>query len=307
MAENTEQTEEIAVDETKDPVETEKKKRGGKGRHAAATCYIDTEFNGMDYHGQNGGYQDVVQIGAVIMMRGKVYGEFNSYCRLPRGARASKRLEQLTGITKETLQDAPTYCEALSDFVEFIDMYSPSKIYAYGSEDKVRLLETIKHSCITDRHLIEVAGSVTDILPSIDEILHRTRRTGTLSLNELCDICTVTVMNEHDAFSDAKRLGVCFERMKRGEFSREVYESITENKEYRINYYNKRRFREPIIVGKEITSLESLDAFIDIIEQAKATGKYKVAELDALRDDVLTLAGIAPLYENEGQEGKETP
>ncbi len=268
-------------------------------RRQSMVCYLDTEFNGMDYHGQNGGYQDVVQIGAVIMFRGKIYAEFNSYCKLPRGSRPSRRLEQLTGITKETLQNAPTYCEAMSDFVEFIDMYNPQKIYAYGSEDKVRLLETIKHSRITDQHLIETAGRVTDILPSVDEILHRTKKTGTLSLSELCDICMVAVEDEHDAFSDAKRLGLCFENMKRGEYSREVFENITENKEYRISYYNKRRFREPVTVGKELTDMESLAPFIAVIEEAKQSGKYKTAELDALRDDVLTLAGIAPLYETE--------
>ena len=273
-----------------------------KGRRSGLTCYIDTEFNGMDYHGQNGGYQDVVQIGAVIMMKGKVYAEFNSYCRLPRGARLSKRLEQLTGITKETLKDAPTYCEALSDFVEFIDVYNPSKIYAYGSEDKVRLLETIKHSRINDDHLVETAGRVTDILPQIDDILKRGKRGGTLSLSELCDICMVNVENEHDAFADAMRLGICFEKMKKDEFSREIFESITENKEYRISYYNRRRFREPVAVGKALYSMEELSGFTALIEKAKESGKYKPVDLDALRDDVLTLAGIPPLYEKEEEE-----
>lgn len=276
-----------------------KKEEKKTSRRQGMICYLDTEFNGMDYHGQNGGYQDVVQIGAVMMMRGKVYAEFNSYCRLPRGARLSKRLEQITGINKEKLADAPTYCEALSDFAEFIDMYHPSKIYAYGSEDKVRLLETLKHSRITDEELMDVCSRVTDILPAVDEILHHSKRTGTLSLSELCDICMVTVEDEHDAFSDAKRLGLCYESLKRGNYSEEVFRSITESKEYRISYYNKRRFREPVIVGKEIAAIEELEPFIRVVEEAKESGKYKVADLDALRDDVLTLAGIAPLYEKD--------
>ena len=296
---------EITEQEEKEQEEKEQEEKTPRKRKAGITCYLDTEFNGMDYHGQNGNYQDVVQIGAVMMFHGKVYAEFNSYCRLPRGSYPSKRLEQLTGITKETLAGAPTYCEALSDFVEFIDMYEPAKIYAYGSEDKLRLLETIRHSHITDRSLIDTVSRVTDILPFIDEVLHKGKKKGTLSLSELCDICTVTVEDEHDAFSDARRLGLCYENIKRGNYSREVYESITERKEYRISYYNKRRFREPIVVGKEIVSMEELDPLIRVIEEAKDSGKYKVADLDALRDDVLTLAGIAPLYETDKETGEE--
>lgn len=266
-----------------------------------AYCYIDTEFNGQDYKNQNKGYQDVVQIGAVMVRGGSVLDTFNTYIHLPKGIHASKRLEALTGINADTLRDAPSFERAMKDFLAFVDGYEPAKIYSYGAEDRKRLEETMHHTKLDNLRIEECIRRVTDVMPFTDELLGRKESHGQLSMAELCEICGVEPEDAHDAFLDAKFLGECVENLKRGKFSRKKYAKIVADKKYRINYYNKRRIRVPLKDEGTALSAGEAIAITDLFTKAKRTGKYRDFELDALRDDILTLAGYTALY---GQEDK---
>ena len=261
-----------------------------------AYCYIDTEFNGQDFKNQNRGYQDVVQIGAVMVRGGSVIDTFSTYIHLPRGMHASKRLEALTGITSDTLRDAPSFERAMKDFTAFVNGYGPAKIYSYGAEDRKRLEETMRHMKLEDQKIGECIKRVTDVMPLIDELLCRKEPHGQLSMAELCEICCVEPEDAHDAFQDAKFLGQCVENLKKGRFSKKKYNRIIEEKKYRINYFNKRRIRVPLKEGE--TALSDVEAgdIINLITKARKTGRYRDFELDAIRDDILTLAGFSALY-----------
>lgn len=266
-----------------------------------AYCYIDTEFNGQDFKNQNKGFQDVVQIGAVMVRGGSVLDTFSTYIHLPKGVHASKRLEALTGINSDTLRDAPSFERAMKDFVAFVNGYEPVKIYSYGSEDRKRLEETMRHCKLESQEVDECIKRVTDVMPFIDELLGRKESHGQLSMAELCEICYVDPVDAHDAFQDAKFLGQCVENLKKGKFSKKKYSRIVEEKKYRINYFNKRRIRMPLKEGETALTADEASAVINLITRAQKTGKYRDFELDALRDDILTLAGFGALY---GQENK---
>lgn len=266
-----------------------------------AYCYIDTEFNGQDFKNQNRGFQDVVQIGAVMVRGGSVVDSFSSYIRLPRGIHASKRLEALTGINSSTLREAPSFERVMKDFVAFVTVYGPVKIYSYGAEDRKRLEETMHHCRISDIQIEECIRRVTDVMPLIDDLLKRKEAHGQLSMAELCEICYVDQDEAHDAFADAKYLGQCVENLKKRKYSKKKYIQVVEDKKYRINYFNKRRVRMPLKEGEASLTPDERAAVISLIDKAKKTGKYRDFELDALRDDLLTLSGYQALY---GQDMK---
>ena len=42
-------------------------------------AFLDTEFNAFDYYDQNGGKQEIIEIGVVVMRSGKVLDGFRSF------------------------------------------------------------------------------------------------------------------------------------------------------------------------------------------------------------------------------------
>lgn len=72
-------------------------------------CF-DLETSGLDAR-----YEGIIEIGAVNITTGE---KFSTFCNP--GKRISKRIEELTGITNEMLQDAIPQKEAILKFFEFV-------------------------------------------------------------------------------------------------------------------------------------------------------------------------------------------
>lgn len=72
---------------------------------------------------------------------------FQTYVKPPKGEKVSKFITELTGITNETLVDAPTADEAFNLFFDFIINNSVGgrpEYFCYGDSDKSFLNKTIK-------------------------------------------------------------------------------------------------------------------------------------------------------------------
>lgn len=72
---------------------------------------------------------------------------FQTYVKPPKGEKVSKFITELTGITNETLIDAPTADEAFNLFFDFIinnSVGSRPEYFCYGDADKSFLNKTIK-------------------------------------------------------------------------------------------------------------------------------------------------------------------
>ena len=67
-------------------------------------CFLDTEFNATSYADQNDGYQEITEIGAVVI-------RFN---------------------------------DAMKEFREFLDKHNLKRVYAFGNADAIEMRTTAK-------------------------------------------------------------------------------------------------------------------------------------------------------------------
>ena len=278
-------------------INTTQKKDAERGRRrrrkpAQATAYLDTEFNAFDYYGQNGGSQEIIQIGAVIMKGGKQVDEFQTFCALKKGHLVSRRTIRLTGITKSDLQDAPVFPEALEMLNAFLDRYAPKAIYAYGDEDRVQMLNTAHLNGIRKESLRHVE-KIENILKRLSTQLGLKKRSNlTLSVHDLCEICGLSADHQHDALNDAVYLALCSELILRGAFDPDNLQKLLYRKSWMSNYRISRRIkdrRDSVIL--EDTDLAPIKAVISTLQE---DGVYPDYQLQAIYDDLLMITGREP-------------
>ena len=276
---------------------TTQEKDAARGRRrrrkpVQATAYLDTEFNAFDYFGQNGGSQEIIQIGAVIMKGGKQVDEFQTFCALKKGHLVSRRTIRLTGITKAELNDAPAFPEALEMLNAFLDRYAPKAIYAYGDEDRVQMLNTAHLHGIRKDSLRHVE-KIENILKRLSTQLGLKKRSNlTLSVHDLCEICELSADHQHDALNDAVYLALCSELILRGAFDPDNLQKLLYRKSWMSNYRISRRIkdrRDSVIL--EDADLAPIKAVISTLQE---DGVYPDYQLQAIYDDLLMITGREP-------------
>ena len=75
-------------------------------------CVFDTETTGLDP-----GVEYLTEIGAVLVRNGEVVAEFDTFVKP--GKPITPKITELTGITNEMVEDAPSEAEALQKFLDF--------------------------------------------------------------------------------------------------------------------------------------------------------------------------------------------
>ncbi len=78
---------------------------------------IDIETTGLNYDEQRGKVADIIDIGAVKLVDGKITERFSSYAYCPNPI--PRAVTTLTDISKRTLKGAPTIKEALQNLKAF--------------------------------------------------------------------------------------------------------------------------------------------------------------------------------------------
>ncbi len=270
---------------------TSPKKR--RRRRAQKTiAYIDTEFNAFDYYGQNGGSQEILQIGAVIMKGGKQIDGFQTYCSLKPGHVLSRRSEKLTGIKKSDLKGAPDFPHALDMLNAFFEKHEPSAIYAYGGEDKLQMTNTARIYGLGKEKLYYVDRIDNNLKKLSTQLGLKKRSNLTLSVKDLCDICEINSEGQHDAFNDAVYLAVCSELINRGAVDPESVDRLLYKKSWMSNYRMSRRIRDRrdtvILEDKDLAPIKAL------IGSLKEEGQYPDYQLQAIYDDLLMITGRSP-------------
>lgn len=134
---------------------------------------------------------------------------FQTYVKPPKGEKVSKFITELTGITDETLVDAPTADEAFNLFFDFIINNSVSgrpEYFCYGDADKSFLNKTIKKMsdprAITfvvalEKELVDYSSSVKKYFNTKNNIA--LRKVYILLKEE-------DTIQKHDALEDAQML-----------------------------------------------------------------------------------------------------
>lgn len=134
---------------------------------------------------------------------------FQTYVKPPKGEKVSKFITELTGITNETLVDAPTADEAFNLFFDFIinnSVGSRPEYFCYGDADKSFLNKTLKKMsdprAITfvialEKELVDYSSSVKKYFNTKNNIA--LRKVYILLKEE-------DTVQKHDALEDAQML-----------------------------------------------------------------------------------------------------
>lgn len=253
-------------------------------------CYLDTEFNSFDYKGQNGGLQEIVEIGAAILDDGSVVDTFQTYCQLSGNHVVTRRCTEITGITEGTLCGARKIPCAYWKLKHFLKKHGIDRVLTYGSYDQIALKKTAKIYCMN----IDKLGFIKSI-ESIDNSFRKEIGCGhfSWSLHDLSRIFHVSNEHEHSALGDAKTLALCSWRLSQRDIDWQMVEKILKEKTWRSGYKTNRRLKE------QMHNANPLDAK-QISEVRKAIDASSAPDFvkDALLDDLLLICGLRPEHDN---------
>lgn len=123
-------------------------------------------------------------------------------------------ITQLTGITNEMLENAPTADEAFNAFCDFVKTNNEGGVptyYCYGSSDKNFIQHTV--SGMSDFHAIMFASSIQALMVDYSAVVKKYLSTRGLSLKKLVALIRHVdeVEQNHDALDDAMMLKECYE------------------------------------------------------------------------------------------------
>lgn len=147
-------------------------------------CVIDLECTCWDYNDPDKKFHETIEIGAALLdedlniiksqsfyVRPVYYPQLTSYCT------------QLTGISQEDVDNAPTFGIAMRALTEWVGDFTDVVICSWGEFDKTQLMEEcVKHGCAYpfDQHHINVK----------QEYLRKMNRTKG-GLQKACRVCGI--------------------------------------------------------------------------------------------------------------------
>ncbi len=111
----------------------------GKGRAAMRgnKIVLDLEFTPLrDPDLQRVANNEIIEIGAVKLdEQNKLLDEFQLYVK-PQYSSIPSHITKITGITEETVADAPEYPEAIRRFTAWVGDSEPSRFYTWSTSDQ---------------------------------------------------------------------------------------------------------------------------------------------------------------------------
>ena len=181
---------------------------------------------------------EIIEIGAVILDEN--YEEFKSYKQYVKpvfNERISQRVEELTSITNETVENAPLFKDAIIDFIDFCVKYCGKDnytVYAWSGSDLEQLEGEVALKGIDDddnyRYMVE---NWVDFQKEYSKILHIHSK---MSLEKaISSIEKEFDGQQHDAMWDARNTARLFslsrDKEKFVEIMSPILETFKEEKE----------------------------------------------------------------------------
>lgn len=148
---------------------------------------VDVETTGL-----SPSYDDIIEIGAVKIVGGKISDTFSSLIK-PRKA-VDSFITELSGITNDMLSDAPSIDSVVPSFFTFI---GDSIILAHNAHFDINFLyDALKNkNLILDNDFVDTLRLARNILP---DLKHHT-------LNDLCDYFHIPQRNLHRSLIDCHK------------------------------------------------------------------------------------------------------
>lgn len=252
-------------------------------------CFLDTEFNATDYPDKNEGFQEIIEIGAVVFQEGKVIDTFSRYCNLSGSHTITKRCKSITGITNNILEEKGIpFIQAMNDFIDFTNRHNIKIIYAFGPADAIEMRRTAKLNH-ANKEIYNIINSIKNVYPIFKKNLELHYL---FSLYDICRICNVDHDKEnraHNAIYDAEDTGKAFYNMRRNHINKTMLNELNTHK-FNVNIYRNARN----VKHENIRPISGLNSdFIEELELIFENAKSKVSEpvVQALHDDMMRIIG----------------
>lgn len=135
----------------------------------------------------------------------------------PQDGKINGFITELTGITKEMVEDAPSADEAFNSFAEWAYVNSentPPKYYCYGNSDADFIDATIR--TMSDFKAISFAASVKGLLIDYSSVVKDYLCTGQIALKKVVALIEDSdeIEQRHDALEDAEMLRKVVENLQ---------------------------------------------------------------------------------------------
>ncbi|MCR5580299.1 MAG: hypothetical protein K6F66_01805 [Pseudobutyrivibrio sp.] len=213
---------------------------GYKGKNQA---FLDAEYLSARY--KKSSIEDVISIGVIITNPAHVeLDRFYSTVQLKPGHKLPPLITELTGLTNEELEFAPSYEEVMTELIRLIRKYQVGKICVWGgdknsfqrdyeSRDLEKPLKRSVAKFISTFDNIQKEVSL-DITGGVD---------ANLSLADMKTICGLGGVVEHNALSDAFDMLECIRIIEQGAMK---YDGVkaAEYKKFRGEYVKNRSFAD---------------------------------------------------------------
>lgn len=251
-------------------------------------CFIDTEFNALDYANQNDGYQEITEIGAVVFKDGKVIDKFSRYCQLKKDHKLTKRCKKITGITSEILtQQGIPYLQAMKEFKEFLVKNKVKKIYAFGPADAFELRSSAKLNS-ADESVYSTIKKIKNVYPIFESALSLHYA---FSLYDICRICYVdhTLDRAHSASNDAEDTGMAYFNMKQKKINRSLLNEINVHKFNVKIYRTHRSVKMENVKRPDVVTPEFIEKLDKVFKNAETTLSLPI--IRAMHDDMMRIIG----------------
>lgn len=262
---------------------------GYKGKNQA---FLDAEYLSARF--KKSSIEDVISVGVVITNpEHEELDRFYSTVQLTRGHKLPPLITELTGLTNEELEFAPSYEDVMTALINLIKKWQVGKIFVWGGDknnfqrdfESRNLEKPLKRSVakfISTFENIQKDVSL-DITGGLD---------ANLSLADMKTICGLGGVVAHNALNDAEDMLQCIRIIETGQMK---YDGIkaAEYKKFRGDYVKNRSFDDPEMDEDYIIDSKHGEAFL---EELKAKGFADDPKTKAFMDDLQFLIGKGNTY-----------
>ena len=262
---------------------------GFKGKNQA---FLDAEYLSARF--KKGSIEDVISVGVVITNpEHEELDRFYSTVQLTRGHKLPPLITELTGLTNEELEDAPSYEEVMTTLINLIKKWQVGKICVWGGDknnfqrdfESRSLEKPLKRSVakfISTFENIQKDVSL-DITGGLD---------ANLSLADMKTICGLGGHVAHNALNDAEDMLECIKIIEKDEMK---YDGVkaAEYKKFRGDYVKNRSFDDPEMDEDYIIDSKFGEQFL---AELKEKGFEEDPKTKAFMDDLKFLIGKGNTY-----------
>lgn len=143
--------------------------------------------------------------------------EFKTFVKLPKGEKLTNFITNLTGITREMLEDAPSADEAFSDLYDWVLECTGDTVpqfYCYGNTDVNFLSSTVKKMS-NPKSIMFVNALQNMMIDYATEVAKYFASNGAIALKRVFAVIREKEIEQnHDALEDAVMLKIVFEKLK---------------------------------------------------------------------------------------------